>query len=68
VFVAMSCHNLQIGSIVSRRGLRFTASIERLRKIDLGIRLTEVDIDGALPAIDGLIAMPQALRQKPVIH
>src|SRR6266513_143365 len=68
VFLSMRSHNLQIGSIVSRRGLRFAPPVERLRKIKLGIRLTGFDSDGALPAIHGLIAVPPTLRQKSVIH
>src|SRR5437016_11692285 len=60
--------DLQIGSIVARRGLYFAAPVLRLGKIVLGIRLTGVDIDRALPAINGLIAVPQALCQKPIIH
>src|SRR5256886_16463769 len=64
----MRGHDLQIGSIVSRRGLYLAAPVLRLGKIVLGIRLTGIDIDGALPAINGLIAVPQALCQKPIIH
>src|SRR2546429_2758827 len=68
VFVSMRSHNLQIGSVVSRRGLCFVAPVQRLRKIELRIRLAGVDIDRALPAINGLIAVPLALGQKPIIH
>ena len=53
---------------MARRGLYFAAPVLRLGKIVLGIRLTGVDIDRALPAINGLIAVPQALCQKPIIH
>jgi len=68
VFASMRSHDPQISSIVPRRGLPFAAPVERLRKIKLRICLTGIDIDGALPAINGRLAVPLALRQDPEVH
>jgi len=66
--VLMCRDDFQIGTVVPRGGLGFTALVQELCEIKLGVGLLRVDLDGAPPAIERFVFMTLPMSQQAIVH